>query len=81
MAFATSTPTLHGTPQDGNTLNAAPGAWTGSAPIGYAYEWERCGSGGASCVEIAGDASDHYLLTSADVGATSRVRVSAKGRD
>ena len=73
----TSAPTLVGTPQDGNTLNAEPGVWAGSAPIGYAYEWERCDSGGASCVEIAGDVSARYLLTSADVGAAIRVRVRA----
>ena len=73
----TIAPILVGTPQDGNTLNAGPGAWTGSAPIGYAYEWERCDSSGASCVEVAGEASDRYLLTSADVGATIRVRVRA----
>lgn len=73
----TRAPLLVGTPQDGSTLNAERGAWTGSPPLGYAYEWERCDSGGASCVEIAGDAFDRYLLTSADVGTTIRVRVRA----
>ena len=73
----TSTPTLAGTPQDGSTLQAQPGVWTGSTPIGYAYEWERCDSSGASCVAIAGDASDRYLVAAADVGGTIRVRVRA----
>lgn len=73
----TSAPSLVGTPLDGNTLSAEPGAWTGGTPLAYAYGWERCDAGGASCVEIAGDASDLYVLTAADVGATIRVRVTA----
>jgi Glycosyl hydrolase family 99 len=68
---------LLGTPQDGNSLTAGPGSWTGKTPIGFAYQWERCNVSGGSCAAIPGAASTGYDVVSADVGATIRVRVKA----
>ena len=47
----TALPSITGTVQEGQTLTASPGSWTGAQPISYTYEWQRCipgliGSGG-----------------------------------
>src|SRR2546421_43029 len=31
-----------GTPADGELLSAATGTWSGSQPLSYAYQWQRC---------------------------------------
>jgi hypothetical protein len=73
----TASPTISGTPQQGQTLTAAPGSWSGTAPLRYAYQWKRCDTAGASCAAISAATSTAYLLTSADVGSTIRVSVTA----
>ena len=60
---------------DGQTLTAANGTWTGTAPITYTYQWRRCNSAGASCANIAGATASTYALVAADVGSTIRVVV------
>jgi hypothetical protein len=72
-----SPPAISGVPQEGQSLAATPGAWTGTDPIGYAYQWHRCDSGGAGCADIAGATASIYTLTAADRGATMRVTVTA----
>ena len=42
-----SLPTISGTAQSGQTLTASPGSWSGTQPITYAYQWQRCNSSGA----------------------------------
>ncbi len=70
-------PTISGTPQDGQLLNASPGTWSGTQPMTYGYQWLRCDSSGANCSPIPGATSASYLVTSADVGSTLRVQVTA----
>jgi PKD repeat protein len=70
-------PTISGTAQDGQTLNASPGSWTGTQPISYAYQWQRCDSSGANCGPIDGATSATYQVVAADVGGTLRVAVAA----
>jgi RHS repeat-associated protein len=70
-------PTISGTATDGQTLSADKGTWTGSTPISYAYQWQRCDSSGANCADIAGASAQTYGLVSADVG--SKVRVVVTG--
>jgi hypothetical protein len=72
-----SPPTISGTPQQGQTLAADPGTWSGTTPITYAYQWRRCDSAGASCADIAGATAQTYALVAADVGARLRVAVTA----
>ena len=73
----TSPPSISGTPQDGQTLTASPGSWSGTQPITYADQWQRCNSSGANCAPISGATSPTYAVTSADVGSTLRVAVTA----
>ena len=70
-------PAVSGTARQGQTLTASSGSWGGTLPITYAYQWQRCNSGGTGCTSITGAASATYLLVSADVGHTMRVRVTA----
>jgi hypothetical protein len=67
-------PSVSGTTQVGRTLSAKSGTWQGTAPISYAYQWQRCKPG---CAAIAGATSSSYTLRSADLNARIRVAVTA----
>jgi hypothetical protein len=73
----TVAPTVTGTPQVDQALTAAPGTWTGTQPIAFAYQWQRCNASGAACANIAGAAAQAatYTVVTADAGATLRVVV------
>ncbi len=73
----TSPPTISGVPQVGGTLSGDPGQWSGTQPIAYAYQWHRCDSAGAGCVQIAGATGRSYTVVSADLGSTIRLGVTA----
>src|SRR5207247_833226 len=68
----TAVPVLSGTPQVGQNLTLAAGTWQGSTPMSFVYGWQRCNSGGASCVKISGANNNIYTVTTADVGFTIR---------
>jgi hypothetical protein len=72
-----SRPTVSGTFQQGQTLNANPGTWLTVSFPSYAYGWQRCDSAGASCANISGAVGPQYQLASSDVGSTIRVAVTA----
>jgi glucose/arabinose dehydrogenase/PKD repeat protein len=72
----TSLPTISGTAQEGQTLTASTGSWSGTAPITYAYQWRQCDAAGAACSNV-GTNSSTYALSSGDVGRTIRVVVTA----
>jgi hypothetical protein len=74
----TSPPTISGTAQKGQRLHAEPGSWSGTKPMTFGYQWQRCSASGANCSNISGAANNDYTLTSADVGNTARVVVTAK---
>jgi hypothetical protein len=74
---SSSPPTISGTAQQGQTLSASAGTWTGTPPLSYAYQWRRCDTGGASCTDIAGATAKAYTLAAADLGSTMRVAVTA----
>ena len=74
---ATAPPSIGGTAQQGQTLSATPGSWTGTQPISYAYQWQRCDSAGASCSDLSGATQSSFTPGSADVGHALRVRVTA----
>jgi hypothetical protein len=72
----TSAPTITGTPEQGKTLTAQNGTWTG-APTAFAYRWQRCNADGTSCGAIDGATHRTYTLTAADVDHALRVVVTA----
>ena len=74
---STSVPTVSGTVADGHTLTAGDGAWDGSLPLTFTYQWQRCDDAGANCADVAGADEATYDLTDADVGHTIRVEVTA----
>ncbi|HSD02279.1 MAG TPA: hypothetical protein VLB81_07925, partial [Gaiellales bacterium] len=75
-----SLPTISGSAAVGKALTATSGSWSGS-PSSFAYQWQRCASGGGSCAAIAGATGSGYTVVSADVGRTLRVVVTASNGD
>jgi alpha-tubulin suppressor-like RCC1 family protein len=70
-------PAISGSVEDGKTLKASTGTWTGSEPFSYAYQWLRCNNKGEACSNISGATKGTYASKLADVGATIRVAVTA----
>ncbi len=75
----TSPPSVSGQLQVGQTLTASPGSWTGTAPISYSYQWQRCSSPAAtSCSDIPGATGQGYEIAASDAGDYLRVGVAAR---
>ncbi len=70
-------PTISGSLQEGATLTANTGAWAGTAPFSYAYQWQRCGILGGGCEGIPGATSSTYTLGVSDLASTLAVVVTA----
>ena len=79
----TKLPSLSGNPQQGATLAADIGTWSGSSPISYDYTWQRCDSAGNNCSTFIAHNSGatRYTLGGADVGRRIRVEVQAKNAE
>ncbi len=73
-------PEITGTPVDGETLGSSTGAWEGTPPLSYSYQWQRCNNLGEGCKNIEGASSPIYALGHSDVGMTVQVIVTAKNR-
>jgi len=73
----TAVPSISGIARQGKTLTADPGAWSGTEPISYTYQWRRCDLTKLNCKSIAGATAQSYTLTWADAGSTIRVRAIA----
>jgi hypothetical protein len=71
-----SLPVVNGTAQVGQTLTGSDGFWSNN-PLAYAYQWQRCNSGGGACADLAGETGDSYVVDAADVGSTLRIEVTA----
>jgi hypothetical protein len=77
----TTAPSISGAAEDGQTLTAEPGSWSGIEPISYAYQWQRCDEHGEACIDIEGAVDAAYPLGAEDVGGTVRVTVMASNED
>jgi hypothetical protein len=73
----TAAPAISGTVTEGQALTVSNGTWTGTSPITYRYEWQRCNGQGVNCAPIAGATTNTYTLTAADVGNKLQVLVMA----
>ena len=58
----------------GQLLTGTVGSWTGTGPISYAQEWQRCSGG---CSPIPGANTLSYTPVAGDVGFTLRLQVTA----
>lgn len=70
-------PRIDGAAYVGGRLQASTGAWAGTAPFFYRYQWQRCRG---RCASIAGATRPAYTLVAADFGARIRVVVRASNR-
>ena len=71
-------PSVVGTARAGAQLTGLNGTWASSGAISYGYSWDRCDALGNGCTRIAGATHATYVLTSADVGKTLGLTVTAK---
>ncbi len=77
----TTEPSITGTTTVGERLTGNRGAWSGTTPITYAFQWLRCSTAGDNCSEITGATDTTYVLVANDAGRTIRVRVTARNSD
>jgi hypothetical protein len=78
QALGISNAVIQGAPQVHGSLIATTGAWSGTPPITFTYQWLRCDGAGDACVVIPGATGRNYTPRSADVGHTLRVVVTAR---
>ena len=52
---STTAPVVSGVAEDGATLAAGSGGWTGTEPLTFAYQRQCCDTDGANCTDIAGE--------------------------
>jgi hypothetical protein len=77
----TAPPSISGSAVSGQTLSASAGSWSGTQPISFAYQWQRCMDGGTVCATVASQVGSSYTLSALDVGATIRINVTASNSD
>src|SRR5579862_6020152 len=69
-------PAVSGTAQVGDGLTVTKGTWS-PTPTSFGYQWQRCNSTGADCLNVAGATGETYGIRSADVGNRMRALVTA----
>jgi hypothetical protein len=82
----TAEPAISGRAEQGATLTASTGTWTGTQPLSFTYQWVRCGADGGqpdggNCAIISRATDRRYKLVRTDVGFRLRVRVTAMNAD
>lgn len=70
-------PAITGDARPGGILVASGGAWIGTAPIAYTYQWQSCNSAGAGCSDLVGQTGQLIHVPSSAVGTRMRVLVAA----
>ena len=74
----TAAPTITGSARRTSVMTAAIGTWTGAGNT-YAFQWQR--DPGNGFADIPGATTANYTLTTADLGATVRIEVTATNAD
>jgi hypothetical protein len=64
-------PAISGTAELGSSLSCSPGAWSGTQPLAFAYQWKRDGA------VIAGATGATYVVGTADLGHSLTCAVTA----
>jgi hypothetical protein len=72
----TGAPAISGNAQVGQTLDASTGTWSGTTPISYTYQWQRCSEG--TCTDIGQATRGTYFIARSDLGHNLRVVVDAE---
>ena len=72
----TSVPRITGTAARNSVLVATPGTWSGTTPMTFSYQWQRCTTTTA-CTNILRATLSTYRLVQEDVGKRLRVVVNA----
>jgi Ca2+-binding RTX toxin-like protein len=67
-----------GLAKPGVLLRASAGTWSGDTPFTFTYQWERCDATGASCRALRRATKNRYVVTTADLGSTIRVKLTTK---
>jgi fibronectin-binding autotransporter adhesin len=71
----TRRPSFIGVLARGRTLRAVNGTWTGTTPMTFSYQWQRCPATGTECTAIPLATRSTYVLTAADVNRRIRLQV------
>ena len=69
-------PKITGLSEDGQLLSVSEGAWKGTPPLSFAYEWEACSKSG-DCSTLPGANGASYRVVSSEIGARLKVIVTA----
>jgi hypothetical protein len=73
----TTAPAVSGTGEEGQTLSATSGSWSGVPPPTLALQWQRCDQSGTGCVDLASATGSTYKVAASDVGSRLRAVVTA----
>jgi hypothetical protein len=73
-------PSITGRTQEGSTLTAHPGDWSGTRPITFSFRWHRCDPRGGPCMRLR-ETSERYNLGRNDVGKTLFVEVTGRNAE
>jgi hypothetical protein len=65
----------------GTALTGNKGAWSGTAPLDYAYQWLRCNDNAEACQKITNATGKTYTVVSADAKHTIRLDVTASNAE
>lgn len=73
----TKQPDPSGSAKEGNVVTVSNGTWTGTQPITYSYQWQRCNPKSGRCTNVQQPTGQSYQIVAADVGFTLRAVVTA----
>jgi fibronectin type 3 domain-containing protein len=74
---ATGQPTPSGTAQVGQTLTASDSTWSGTTPMTFTYQWQRCVQATGACTSVSDATHKTYTLVGADLGYRLRYLLTA----